>query len=392
MRLVGVRVLGCDGSGTTAGVVAGIDWVTADHQAGAPAVANMSLGGGASTAIDTAVRNSIVDGVSYAVAAGNGNSAGVAQDACASSPARVPAALTVGATDRTDTAASFSNYGSCVDLFAPGDRIVSAVHTGDSAAATYSGTSMAAPHVAGAVALYLQGAPTASPSQVNSALLNHSILGVLTSLLGSANRLLHTVLATEAPPTDAPAPAVPAGSTRLTLSADAAKVRSGSTVTLRGALTGATSGAGLGGRTVTLRAGSTAVGKVVTAGDGSYAARVRPGRTTTFTATFAGDGTYLASSSSATTVKVSLSVRALASRTKGRPGKYAVVGVADGGGAGTKLLLQLRKAKSWKTVSSGRTGTAGAVKFKVKLTKRQTYSLRISTAGATSKPLKIRVR
>ncbi|MGY1687971.1 S8 family peptidase [Geodermatophilus sp. SYSU D00867] len=195
VRLVGVRVLGCDGNGTTAGVVAGIDWVTADHAAGAPAVANMSLGGGASTAIDTAVRNSIADGVTYAVAAGNGNNAGVAQDACASSPARVPAALTVGATDRTDTAASFSNYGACVDLLAPGVGITSAWHTTPTATSTISGTSMATPHVAGVAALYLQGDTGAAPATVARAVTaaattNHVTLSRTATRAGTPNRLL----------------------------------------------------------------------------------------------------------------------------------------------------------------------------------------------------------
>ncbi|MGY1761370.1 S8 family peptidase [Geodermatophilus sp. SYSU D00779] len=195
VRLVGVRVLGCDGSGTTAGVVAGIDWVTADHQAGAPAVANMSLGGGASTAIDTAVRTSIADGVSYAVAAGNGNSAGVAQDACASSPARVPDALTVGATDRTDQAASFSNHGSCVDLFAPGVGITSAWYTGSSATNTISGTSMATPHVAGVAALVLSTTPSAPPATVAATVTaaatpGHVVLSSTATRAGTPNRLL----------------------------------------------------------------------------------------------------------------------------------------------------------------------------------------------------------
>ena len=171
VRLVGVRVLDCAGSGTNAGVIAGIDWVTADHAAGAPAVANMSLGGGASTAVDSAVQRSIADGVTYAVAAGNGNARGVPQDACAGSPSRVPAALTVGATDRTDAPASFSNYGACVDLFAPGVGITSDWYTSTTATSTISGTSMATPHVAGVAALYLQGNPAASPATVSAAVL-----------------------------------------------------------------------------------------------------------------------------------------------------------------------------------------------------------------------------
>ena len=169
VRLVAVRVLDCAGSGTNAGVIAGIDWVTANHAAGAPAVANMSLGGGASAAVDAAVQRSIADGVTYAVAAGNGNAQGVPQDACAGSPSRVPAALTVGATDRTDAPASFSNYGACVDLFAPGVGITSDWYTSTTATNTISGTSMATPHVAGVAALYLQGNPTATPATVSGA-------------------------------------------------------------------------------------------------------------------------------------------------------------------------------------------------------------------------------
>lgn len=170
VRLVAVRVLDCAGSGSTSGVIAGIDWVTADHQPGAPAVANMSLGGGASTALDNAVAASIADGVTYAVAAGNGNAAGVPQDACKSSPARVPSALTVAASDRTDAPASFSNYGRCVDLFAPGVGITSDWYTSTTATNTISGTSMATPHVTGVAALYLQTAPGASPATVSSAI------------------------------------------------------------------------------------------------------------------------------------------------------------------------------------------------------------------------------
>ncbi|TWH04959.1 subtilisin family serine protease [Nocardioides sp. J9] len=163
-RLIGVRVLDCNGSGATSAVIAGLDWVVSHHQAGKPAVANMSLGGGASSTLDAAVSRVIADGVTMAVAAGNENT-----DACSKSPARVPAALTVAASDRNDARASFSNRGTCVDLFAPGVDITSAWLSNGNR--TISGTSMASPHVAGAAALYLQSHPSASPSAVGNAIL-----------------------------------------------------------------------------------------------------------------------------------------------------------------------------------------------------------------------------
>jgi subtilisin family serine protease len=191
VRLVAVRVLDCNGSGSTSGVIAGIDWVTGNHVAGQPAVANMSLGGGASTALDSAVKNSIADGVAYAIAAGNGNAAGVAQNACNSSPARVPAAMTVSATDSSDRKASWANYGTCVDWFAPGVSITSSWNTSDTATNTISGTSMATPHTAGVAALYLQTNPGATPQQVRDALFNNATSGVVASAgSGTPNRLL----------------------------------------------------------------------------------------------------------------------------------------------------------------------------------------------------------
>ncbi len=188
VTLVGVRVLNCSGSGTTSGVVAGIDWAAGNHAAGTPAVANLSLGGGASTSIDSAVNRLNNDGVTVVVAAGNSSAS-----ACNSSPARVPAALTVAASDSSDGFASFSNSGSCVDIIAPGVSIPAAWHTSNTATRTISGTSMASPHAAGAAAKVLQSSPSASPASVISTIVAESTSGVVSSVpSGTPNRLLYT--------------------------------------------------------------------------------------------------------------------------------------------------------------------------------------------------------
>ena len=195
VTLVAVRVLDCNGSGTNSGVIAGVDWVTSDHAAGAPAVANMSLGGGASTALDDAVRRSISDGVTYAIASGNSNA-----DACNYSPARVAEALTVNSSTSSDARSSFSNWGTCTDLFAPGSSITAAWYTSDTATNTISGTSMATPHVAGVVALYLHQNGYQSPSTVNSAILNNATPNKITSAgSGSPNRLLYSLWGSSTP-------------------------------------------------------------------------------------------------------------------------------------------------------------------------------------------------
>jgi subtilisin family serine protease len=187
VNLVAVRVLDCAGNGTNAGVIAGVNWVT--RNARKPAVANMSLGGTPSAAVDNAVQSSINSGVTYALAAGNSRA-----NACSSSPARVPAAITVGATTRTDARSSFSNFGSCLDIFAPGSSITSAWYTSTSATNSISGTSMASPHVAGAAALVLSRNTAYSPAQVRDALVNAATPNVVTGAgAGSPNRLLFVV-------------------------------------------------------------------------------------------------------------------------------------------------------------------------------------------------------
>ncbi|MBA0050104.1 S8 family peptidase [Streptomyces sp. AJS327] len=186
-NIVAVRVLDDNGSGTTAGVVEGIDWVT--ENADGPSVANMSLGGGADEALDEAVRNSVAAGITYAVAAGNEGT-----DAGNSSPARVEEAITVGATDDTDAQASFSNYGSVLDIYAPGVDITGAWNTDDDATDTISGTSMASPHVAGAAAVYLAGNTDATPEQVSTALVEGGSADVVGNPgEGSPNVLLNVV-------------------------------------------------------------------------------------------------------------------------------------------------------------------------------------------------------
>ncbi|MER7420854.1 S8 family serine peptidase [Micromonospora peucetia] len=197
VQLVGVRVLNCQGSGTNAGVIGGVDWVT--QNAVKPAVANMSLGGGANASLDTAVRNSINSGVSYGLAAGN-DSGG---NACNTSPARTAEGITVGSTTNTDARSSFSNIGTCLDIFAPGSSITSAWHTNDTSTNTISGTSMATPHVVGAAALVASANPSWTPQQVRDYLVNNATNNAVGSPgTGSPNKLLYVVNGDTPPPTD----------------------------------------------------------------------------------------------------------------------------------------------------------------------------------------------
>jgi hypothetical protein len=201
VSLVPVRVLDCNGSGTVSGVIAGIDWVSSQATGGLR-VANMSLGGVASNAIDTAVNSLINKGVTVVVAAGN-NSA----DACSYSPARVPAAITVAASTSSDGFASYSNRGSCIDIVAPGTSIQSAWHTSTTATNTISGTSMASPHVAGAVALYFQKFGAMSPGQMDQQLKSRASVNVISSVpRGTANIFLFTAPQLTSSPSPSPSP------------------------------------------------------------------------------------------------------------------------------------------------------------------------------------------
>ncbi|MBP2324077.1 hypothetical protein JOF56_004462 [Kibdelosporangium banguiense] len=184
VSLVAVKVLNCSGGGTWESVISGVNWVTAN--AVKPAVANMSLGGGANAAVDQAVANSINSGITYAIASANANA-----NACNYSPARVPAAITVNASDVNDRRATFSNWGGCTDIFAPGVDIVSSWSTSDTATAEIDGTSMASPHVAGAAALWLADHPYDTPPLVTAALLTNATPNVITDPAGSPNLLLY---------------------------------------------------------------------------------------------------------------------------------------------------------------------------------------------------------
>ncbi|KIE85813.1 serine protease [Acinetobacter pittii] len=184
VSLVPIRILGCDGSGASSNVIAGLDWILKNGKK--PAVVNMSLGGEANASLDSAVENLFNNGYVMVVAAGNSNT-----DACSSSPARVSKAITVAATDSTDARASYSNYGSCVDIFAPGSQINSSWIGSNTATKVLNGTSMATPHVAGVVAEMLQSTPTATPQTISTNLLNQASNNVVKNPSGSPNRLLY---------------------------------------------------------------------------------------------------------------------------------------------------------------------------------------------------------
>ena len=186
VNLVSVRVLECDGRGAISDIISGINWVT--ENADGPSVVNMSLGSGRSTAMDNAIRNSIEKGISYVTSAGNTNS-----NACSGSPARVSEVITVGATTNNDNRASYSNYGSCVDIFAPGTGITSAWFDGNESTATLNGTSMAAPHVAGVAAILLQRNPSLQPADLFQRIINNSTKNIVHNSNSENNHLLYAL-------------------------------------------------------------------------------------------------------------------------------------------------------------------------------------------------------
>jgi subtilisin family serine protease len=249
--VVPVRVLDCNGSGSWSGVIAGLDWIVAHHVSG-PAVANMSLGGGSNASVDAAVGRVISDGVTVVVAAGNSNA-----NACNYSPARVAAAVTVGATTSSDARASYSNLGICLDLFAPGSAVLSAWHTSSTATNTISGTSMASPHVAGAAARLLSTSPALTPGQVSSRLAADATVGVVTAAgSGSPNLLLYTASANDPAPTP---PSSPESPTDVTASAGKRSAKVSWT-------RGADGGAALTGQTVVVYENGTQVRSVSVSG------------------------------------------------------------------------------------------------------------------------------
>ncbi|TKV28841.1 serine protease [Arthrobacter sp. NamB2] len=257
--VVPVRVFGCTGSGYTSDVIAGLDWVAGHHAAGTPAVVNLSLGGAASSTVDAALQGVINDGVTAVVAAGNS-----AADACSTSPARLAAALTVAASDSSDRQASFSNFGSCVDLYAPGASVLSASYTSDTSTATMSGTSMAAPHAAGAAALLLGQQPSMAPAQVTATLNGTATTGVVMAAgTGTPNRLLYTGSPAPAP---APAPVAKAPTAPTTVSATA-EVSAAALSWVKGS----DGGSALTGQTITVHSGTQVISNVTVAASATTA-------------------------------------------------------------------------------------------------------------------------
>ena len=377
VTIVPVKVMQCDGGGFVSDVVAGIDWVSADHQDGEPAVANMSLTTtepiSPTNPVDLAVKASILDGVTYVAAAGNDNI-----DACQVSPARVPEVLTVGATNQRDARLQSSNWGSCLDLFAPGKDIRSAGMFYDTDRLKLSGTSMASPHVAGAAARYLQGNPSASPATVHDAVVAAATPSIVTNArTGSPRALLYASPAATVRWTTAAAQAP----TRLTISTSRNVLTFGQTVPVHGRLTAR--GDPVGNERIIVqrrRADATrwsTLGTRKTDSTGRIALRDDPARNVRYRLRYAG-GAYQASTSTGTGVGVRTRVTAtMTDHTVAKGSTVVMRGAVRPTHAGRSVVLQRRSHGSWsdvkRTTLSGDsryvvrlpTGRRGLVKFRV---------------------------
>lgn len=369
VTLVPIRVLDCDGWGTTSSVIAGLDWIVINHPAGTPGVVNMSLGGGASTALDDKVREVHAAGISVVVAAGNAGT-----DACTASPARVAEAVTVGATDSADVRPTFSNFGSCLDLFAPGVGIVSAWHTSDTAGASLSGTSMAAPHAAGVAALLLQADPLATPAAVAEALRTRATPGVVGSLgSGSPDLLLFG--------RDASAPLRQAG---LVARRSSARITVGQRIRITGRLVDVATGTSLPGRRVDVlvrRSGTTAWRRIATpttSATGRIAVVHRPAWNAQYVLRFRGSEPHARTVSRATAVRVRQRVTASLSRSRVSAGQSVVLrGAVRPNYARQIVRLQRRSNGKWHTVARTRLSPKSHYRFVLRPADRGDYVYRV---------------
>lgn len=375
--IVPVRVMDCEGAGMLSQIVSGIDWMAQHHTSG-PAVANMSLAApGYSAALETAINNAMADGITFVVAAGNDN-----KDACGYSPSHVVGAVTVGATDKTDTRASFSNYGPCLDLFAPGVSIASAGHTSDTAFTTMNGTSMAAPHVAGAAARYLQANPDAAPAEVALVLTGSATPSAVSDAgTGSPTSLLYAASDTTEKLSLAPS------ETTLTLERSTSRITFGQSVTLSGRLT--SGGTGAPWQTVRVehrRRGTTTwrlLGEKVTDENGSISLATTPGANADYRLRYLGD-MYDASSSDTGFVGVRTRVSSALNDTSVRRGATAKLsGKVRPSHAGTSATLQRYRNGAWRKVTSKTLSGTSRYTFRLNTSNRGTYRYRVVKPGHT---------